>query len=61
MARFDVSELDKARRTSDEIEIEMAAESNVGKLRELSKELDQSLLLEEREKVLRRLGRVSDL
>ena len=59
MATLDVPEPDKARRSSDEIEDEMAAEVNVAKLRQLSKELDEALLVEEREKVLRRLKRVS--
>jgi len=59
MATLDVPEPHNGRRTSDEIEDEMAAAVNVAKLRQLSKELDEVLLVEEREKVLRRLGRAS--
>ena len=59
MTTSDYPEPDKVRRSSDEIKDEMAAEVNVVRLRQLSKELDESLLVEEREKVLRRLKRVS--
>jgi hypothetical protein len=37
----------------------MALEVNVAKLRQLSKELDEALLAEEKEKMLRKLMRVS--
>ena len=59
MAISDVPDAYTVRRSSDEIEDEMAAEVNVLKLRQLSKELDEALLVEEREKVRRRLMRVS--
>ena len=59
MAISDVPDAYALRRSSDEIEDEMAAEVNVLKLRQLSKELDEALLVEEREKVRRRLMRVS--
>jgi len=59
MAISDVPDAYVVRRSSDEIEDEMAAEVNVLKLRQLSKELDEALLVEEREKVRRRLMRVS--
>jgi len=59
MAAFHIPESDKATRTSDEIAIEMEAETSVVKLKQLSRELDEALLIEEREKVLRRLKRVS--
>jgi hypothetical protein len=59
MTAFDVPESGRARRPSDEIEFEMATESDVVKLRQLAKELDEALLLEQREKVLRRLNRIS--
>jgi hypothetical protein len=59
MTTLDFPEPDKTRRSSNEIELEMAAEANVVKLRQLSKELDEALLVEERQKLLRRLGRVS--
>jgi len=38
---------------------QIAAEVNIVELRQLSKELDEALLVEEREKVLRRLKGVS--
>jgi hypothetical protein len=59
MTTLDVTEPDRARRPSDEIEDEMATEVNIVKLRQLSKELDEALLAEERAKVQRRLKRVS--
>ena len=59
MAIFDVPGANAMRRSSDEIEDEMAREANVLKLRQLSKELDEALLVEEREKVRQRLMRLS--
>jgi hypothetical protein len=58
MADSHIPESDKASRTSDEITVEMESETNVVKLRQLSKELNAALLAEEKEKVLRRLKRV---
>ena len=55
MAAFHTPESDKALRTSDDIAVEIEAETDVVKLRQLSKELDEALLVEEKEKVLRRL------
>jgi hypothetical protein len=60
MAILDARKSDKAKRSSEEIELEMATEVNVARLRQLSKELNEALLVKERrEKVLRRLMRAS--
>jgi len=52
-------DLCQSKRTSEAIELEIAQETNVTRLRELSLELDEALLIEEKLKVLRRLGRVA--
>jgi hypothetical protein len=59
MTTLDVPGPHEVRRSSHEIEDEIAGEVSVARLRQLSKELDEALLVEEREKVLRRLKGIS--
>ena len=58
MTTLDFPGPDEVRRSSAQIEDEIATEVNVARLRQLTKELDEALLIEEREKVIRRLKRV---